>query len=74
MGYTFCPEGVLQRLQSFFLQINTAEILIHKTDEPNAIVNFLDAAWPASALRLIFLLYRQRRPQRVTMTVRSWNG
>ena len=39
----FRPEGVLQGLQSFFLQINIAEIVIHKTDEPNAIVNFLDA-------------------------------
>src|SRR5439155_16420282 len=39
----FWPEGVLQGLQGFFLQINIAEIVIHKTDEPNAVVNFLDA-------------------------------
>src|SRR5438445_6571498 len=38
----FWPEGVLQGLQGFFLQINIAEIVIHKTDEPNAVVNFLD--------------------------------
>lgn len=43
MGYTFRPEGVVQGLQGFFLQINIAEIVIHKTDEPNAVVNFLDA-------------------------------
>ena len=28
----FWPEGVLQGLQSFFLQINVTEIVIHKTD------------------------------------------
>ena len=39
----FWPEGVLQGLQGFFLQINIAEIVIHKGDEPNAVVNFLDA-------------------------------
>src|SRR5205807_8281662 len=39
----FWPEGVLQGLQGVFLQINIAEIVIHKTDEPNAVVNFLDA-------------------------------
>ena len=39
----FWPEGVVQGLQGFFLQINIAEIVIHKTDEPNAVVNFLDA-------------------------------
>ena len=33
----------MQGLQGFFLQINIAEIVIHKTDEPNAVVHFLDA-------------------------------
>jgi hypothetical protein len=38
----FWPEGVLQGLQSFLLQINIAKIVIHKTDQPDAIFNFLD--------------------------------
>jgi hypothetical protein len=38
----FWPEGVLQGLQGFFLQINIAEIEIHKTDQPNAVVDLLD--------------------------------
>src|SRR5579864_625862 len=38
----FWPEGVLQGLQGFFLQINIAEIVIHKTDQPNAVVDLLD--------------------------------
>jgi len=39
----FRPEGVLQGLQSFFLQINIAKIVIHKTDQPDAVVDFFDA-------------------------------
>src|SRR5246127_4560605 len=38
----FWPEGVLQGLQGFFLQINIAEIVIHKTDQPDAVVDLLD--------------------------------
>src|SRR5579864_3904776 len=38
----FWPEEVLQGLQSFFLQINITEIVIHKTDQPDAVVDFLD--------------------------------
>ena len=38
----FWPEGVLQGLQGFFLQINIAEIVIHKTDQPDAVVHFFD--------------------------------
>src|SRR5579864_1118698 len=37
----FWPEGVLQGLQSFFLQINITEIVIHKTDQPDSILDFL---------------------------------
>src|SRR5271165_4428665 len=39
----FWPEGVVQGLQGFFLQINIAEIVIHKTDQPDAVVDFFDA-------------------------------
>src|SRR5579864_2498334 len=61
----FWPEGVLQGLQSFFLQINITEIVIHKTDQPDSILDFLHTNGLAGedTLRLIFLLYRQRRPQ-----------
>jgi hypothetical protein len=43
MGYTFGPKGFLQGLQGFFLQIDIAKIVIHKTDQPGAVVNFFDA-------------------------------
>ena len=39
----FWPEGVLQGLQGFFLQINIAQIVIHKTDQPDSVVDFLNA-------------------------------
>src|SRR5215472_15234913 len=39
----FWPEGILQGLQGFFLQIDIAEIVIHKTDQPNSIFDFLDS-------------------------------
>ena len=42
-GLHFWPEGVLQGLQGFFLQINIAEIVLHKTDQPDAMVDFFDA-------------------------------
>jgi hypothetical protein len=38
----FWPEGVLQGLQGFLLQINIAKIVIHKTDQPDTIFDFLD--------------------------------
>jgi hypothetical protein len=31
-------------LQSFFLQIDKPKIIIHEADEPDAFVDFLDAA------------------------------
>ena len=43
MGYTFDPKGALQELQGFFLQINLAEIVIHKADQPDAVVDFFEA-------------------------------
>jgi hypothetical protein len=39
----FRPERVLQGLQGFFLQINVAEIVIHKADQPDSVVDFFDA-------------------------------
>jgi len=43
MGYTFGPKGVVKRLQSFLLQINVAEIVLHKADEPNTFFDFFKA-------------------------------
>jgi hypothetical protein len=36
-------QAVLEGLRSFFLQIDIAEIVIHEADEPDAVVDFLDA-------------------------------
>ena len=42
-GLHFWPEGVVQGLQGFFLQINISEIVLHKTDQPDAVVHFFEA-------------------------------
>lgn len=39
----FWPKGIVEGLQSFFLQIDIAEIIIHEADEPDAVVNLIDA-------------------------------
>jgi hypothetical protein len=36
-------KRVVEPLQRSLLQVDVAEILIHEADEPNAVVNFLDA-------------------------------
>ena len=36
-------ERVIEWLQRSLLQVDIAEIIIHEADEPNAVVNFLDA-------------------------------
>jgi hypothetical protein len=38
----FWSEGILQGLQGLFLQVNIAEIVVHKTDQPNAVDYFTD--------------------------------
>jgi len=38
----FWAKRVVERLQSFFLQINVPKIVIHKADQPNTFFNFLD--------------------------------
>jgi len=43
LAHHLWPEGVVQGLQSFFLQIDITEIVIHEADEPDAVVDFLDA-------------------------------
>ena len=42
-GLHFWPEGVVERLQGFLLQVYIAEIIIHKADEPDAVIDFFDA-------------------------------
>ena len=66
----FWPERVLQGLQSFFLQINVAEMVIHKANQMPWSTSLTPTACPArDTLRLILLLYRQRRPQLVTTNI-----
>src|SRR5467141_5029745 len=38
----FWAKRVVERLQSFFLQIDVAEIVLHKADQPNTFVDFFD--------------------------------
>jgi hypothetical protein len=36
-------ERVVEGLQGFLLQVEVSEIVAHEADEPNALVDFLDA-------------------------------
>ena len=47
MGNTPGTKRVIEGLQGPLLQIDVAEIIIHETNEPNAIVDFLDAEFLA---------------------------
>ena len=38
----FWAKRVFERLQSFFLQIDVAKIVIHKADQPNTFFDFFD--------------------------------
>ena len=42
------PERVVKWLQSFFLQIDITEIILHKADEPDAGIDLLDTDGLAS--------------------------
>ena len=39
----FWAKRVVERLQSFLLEIDVSEIIIHKTDKPNAFLDLFDA-------------------------------
>src|SRR5467141_3849621 len=39
----FWAEGIFQRFEHPSLQIEVSQIIIHKTDQPNIVVNFFDA-------------------------------
>jgi hypothetical protein len=41
-------QGVVDWLQSFLLQADISEIVVHEADEPNALADFLDAEALAS--------------------------
>jgi hypothetical protein len=44
----FWPEGIFKGLQSFLLQVYITEIIVHKADEPDAVVDLFDADGLAS--------------------------
>ena len=43
MGDNPAPNGLSRGCKVFLLQIEVAEIIVHEADEPNALVDFLDA-------------------------------
>jgi hypothetical protein len=54
-------------LQGFLFQIDEAEIVAHKANDPTAFVDFLDSEPLASALEMVTrFLCMQVRPQAVT--------
>ena len=64
----FWAKRVVERLQSFFLQIEVAEIVLHKADQPNTFFDFFDPQGLPCEDRaeINFLRCRQMRPQLVT--------
>jgi len=47
-GLHFWPEGICKGLQSFLLQVYITQIIVHKADEPDAVVDLFDADGLAS--------------------------
>jgi hypothetical protein len=43
MGNTFGPERIFERFKHPSLQVEVPQIIIHKTDQPDAVLYFLDA-------------------------------
>jgi hypothetical protein len=43
MGDNLVPNGLSMGLQCFLLQVDIVEIVVDEADEPNAVVDFLDA-------------------------------
>ena len=55
--------------------VEVAEIIVHEADEPNAVVDLLDAEpLTGEDNRDVDLLAVQMRPQAVTRMSRSWSG
>ena len=42
MGDNLVPNGVVERLQGFLLQVEVSEIVVHEADKPNALVDLFD--------------------------------
>jgi hypothetical protein len=43
MGDNPVPKGVVEGLQDFLSEIDEAEIVVHEADDPNTVVDLLDA-------------------------------
>jgi hypothetical protein len=63
MGNTFGPNG-FSSCSSTRVSIEVPQIIIHKTDQPYVVVNFLDADGLAGEdlAEIYFLLPRQMQP------------
>src|SRR3981189_1182751 len=61
----FWAKRVVERLQSFFLQIDVAEIVLHKADrETPSSTSLIPRACPAKTVMILIVLRcRQMRPQ-----------
>jgi hypothetical protein len=42
-GDRLWAEGIVEGLQGFLLQVEIAKIVVHEADEPNAVIDLLDA-------------------------------
>jgi hypothetical protein len=69
-------ERVVEGLQGLLLEIDIAEIVVHKADQPNAIVDLLDAKGLASEDNrdVDFLAVQAEASAGVARMSRSWKG
>jgi len=44
MGNTFGPNGFSSGSKTLIFKIEVTQIILHKTDQPDIVVNFLDAS------------------------------
>jgi hypothetical protein len=47
------PNRFVEGLQGFLLQVAVSQIIVHEADEPNAVVDFLDAEFLLTAAPII---------------------
>ena len=42
-GLHFCSERVVDCLQGPLLEVNVSEVIVHESDEPDSVIDFLDS-------------------------------
>jgi len=57
MGDNLVPNGVVEGLQGFLLQVEGSKIIVHEACKPNAVIDFLmPSFWPARTVEMLIRL------------------